>query len=270
MKRFAFILSVSLVGFIASCTHVSDDDIDPDAVSKLAKCPLRSISSPTGAPFYSFEYTLKRIKRIVTHESGEVATTFNYDSKDRIEEMLIKVADNSVEYTVLFDYNNSGQINKSRTFIRDFQFMTNEFTYSGDHISNVSTQFDIFGSTVKGKTRVEYQGDNVSKVFTQIDGFPELLTFEGISYDNKPQFLPTGYRTMALGFIGIANNFFAAFGKNNPTQVKVYDDNGKLFETTQTSYEYDKNGIVTSAEQTLTNADNVATVRKIIFEFVCL
>ncbi|RYU94019.1 hypothetical protein [Emticicia agri] len=270
MKRFAIILAVTLIGFIASCTRVEDGDIDPDALSKLAKCPLRSISSGTGAPVFSFEYTLGRIKRIVTRESGEVSSVFTYNLKNKIDKMVIEAGNSSDAYTVVFEYDAAGKIIKSKTSIKDYQFMTNEFTYDGEFITAVSTQFNIFGATAKGKTRVEYLGENVSKVYTQIDGYPELLTFEGVSYDNKPQYLPSGYRTMALGFIGIANNFFASLGKNNPTMVKIYDDNGKLNETTQTSYQYDKSGIVTNADQTMTNADNVKTTRKIAFEFVCL
>jgi hypothetical protein len=270
MKRFAIILAVALIGLIASCTRVEDGDIDPDALSKLAKCPLRSVNSGSGAPVYSFEYTLGRIKRIVTREGVEVSSLFTYNIKNKIEKMVIEAANSSDKYTVVFEYDAAGKITKSKTSIKDYQFMTNEFTYEGDHIIAVNTEFDIFGSTAKGKTRVEYLGDNVSKVYTQIDGYPELLTFEGVTYDDKPQYLPSGYRTMALGFIGIANNFFASFGKNNPTMVKIYDDNGKLNETTQTSYQYDKSGIVTNADQTLTNANNVKTERKIAFEFVCL
>lgn len=270
MKRFAFILAVAFIGFIASCTRVEDGDIDPDVLSKLAKCPLRSVSSGTGAPVYSFEYTLGRIKRVVTRESGEVSSIFSYNIKNKIEKMVIEAASTSEEYTVLFEYDATGKITKSKTSIKGFQFMTNSFTYEGDLVVAVKTEFDIFGGTVNGKTRVEYLGDNVSKVYTQIDGYPELLTFEGVSYDDKPQYLPSGYRTMAMGFVGLANNFFASFGKNNPTLIKIYDDNGKLNETTQTSYQYDKSGIVTNADQTMTNADNVKTARKIAFEFICL
>jgi hypothetical protein len=270
MKRFALILAVALLGLIASCTRVEDGDIDPDALSKLAKCPLRNVSSGTGAPVFSFEYTLGRIKRIVTREGAEVSTLFNYNLKNNIEKLIIAAENSSDQYTVVFEYNSAGKISKSKTLIRDYQFMTNEFVYDGDNIVAVNTQFDIFGSTAKGKTRVEYLGANVSKVYTQIDGYPELLTFEGVSYDDKPQYMPTGYRTMALGFVGLANNFFASLGKNNPTMVKIYDDNGKLNETTQTSYQYDKSGIVTNADQTLIDANNVKTTRKIAFEFVCL
>jgi hypothetical protein len=270
MKRFAIIVAIALMGFIASCTRVEDGNIDPDALSKLAKCPLRSVNSGTGAPVYSFEYTLGRIKRIVTRESGEVSTIFNYNLKNNIEKLIISAESSSDQYTVVFEYNSAGKIAKSKTSIRDYQFMTNEFVYEGDNIVAVNTAFDIFGSTAKGKTRVEYLNNNVSKVYTQIDGYPELLTFEGVSYDDKPQYMPTGYRTMALGFIGLANNFFASLGKNNPTMVKIYDDNGKLNETTQTSYQYDKSGIVTNADQTLIDANNVKTARKIAFEFVCL
>lgn len=270
MKRFAIILAVALIGFIASCTRVEDGDIDPDALSKLAKCPLRSVSSGSSAPVFSFEYTLGRIKRIVTRENGEVSTLFTYNIKNKIDKMVIEAASSSDQYSVVFEYDAAGKITKSKTSIRDYQFMTNDFVYEGDNIVAVNTQFDIFGSTAKGKTRVEYLNNNVSKVYTQIDGYPELLTFEGVSYDDKPQYLPSGYRTMALGFIGIANNFFASLGKNNPTVVKIYDDNGKLNETTQTNYQYDKSGIVTNADQTLIDANNVKTSRKIAFEFVCL
>ncbi|MBA4851686.1 hypothetical protein [Emticicia sp. BO119] len=270
MKRFAIILAVALVGLIASCTRVEDGDIDPDVLSKLTKCPLRSVNSGTGAPVYSFEYTLGRIKRIVTRENGEVSSVFTYNVKNKIEKMVIETDKTSDEYTVVFEYDAAGKISRSKTSIKEYQFMTNEFTYDGDFIVGVNTEFDIFGSTVKGKTRVEYSGDNISKVYTQIDGYPELLTFEGVSYDDKPQYMPSGYRTMAMGFIGLANNFFASLGKNNPTMVKIYDDNGKLNETTQTSYQYDKSGIVTNADQTMINADNVKTARKIAFEFVCL
>ncbi|WP_337043271.1 hypothetical protein [Emticicia sp. 17c] len=270
MKRNALLLLLVIFCFVFSCKRVRDGDIDPDATAQLAKCPLRSINSSSGEQIYGFEYTLGRIKRIVSYDGIEMASTFTYNAKDKIEKMVITTDNNTDDYTVLFEYDAAGKVAKTRTSIKDFEFMTNQFTYSGNNIQTISTTFNIFGNTVKGKTRIEYLDANVSKVYTQIDGYPELLAFEGVSYDTKPQFMPEGYRIMALGFVGIANNFFASFGQNNPTLVKIYDDNGKLTETTQTVYEYDKSGIVTKADQTLTDADNKKTARGIVFKFVCL
>ena len=270
MKRVSSIALICLLGYIVSCKRVDDGDVTPDQLSQLSKCPLKGITTSKGTPFNSFEYTLGRIKRIINYDSLQVASTFTYNAKNQIEKMVIEdETSNSEKYTVLYVYDaSSGKIVKTKTSIKDFEFMTNDFVYSGDNIKTIQTTFNVFGSKVVGTTKVEYVDENVSKVYTKIDGYPELLTFEGVGYDTKPQFYPAGYKTMALGFVGIANNFFAFFGKNNATLVKIYDDNGKLDETTQIDYEYNKSGFPTKAVQTLTKS-NVKTTQGLVFTFMC-
>jgi hypothetical protein len=91
---------------------------------------------------------------------------------------------------------------------------------------------------------------------------------KGISYDTKAQFYPDGYRTMALGFVGLANNFFAYFGKNNPISVKVYDDNGNVDEATDITYEYNKNELPSKGIKTVTKGEK-KIVLNVAYQYTC-
>ncbi|MDZ7935868.1 MAG: hypothetical protein U5M51_13080 [Emticicia sp.] len=239
------------LGVVVSCKKIKDKGITPQQTSQLAKCPLKNVNSATGTPIASFEYTLNRIKRIINKEDGEVDAIFNYNNRNQIENMTISNGNALETYTVSYIYDAAGKVSKTRTAVKDYEFQVNDFVYAGDKLTTVNTTLNIFGYTVKGTSRVEYINDNVSKVFTKIEGEPELLAYEGLNYDTKAQFYPVGYRTMAYGFIGIANSYFAFFGKNNPTSIKIYDDNGKVDEAIETVYEYNKTGIPTKGTKTI-------------------
>ncbi|WP_435352640.1 hypothetical protein [Emticicia sp. SJ17W-69] len=268
MKRIISFALIAVFASVISCKK-SNKDISPQQLEQLAKCPLKNINTTTGTPLYSFEYTLSRIKRIVNKEGEEVGTTFTYNNKNQIEKMEISTPRPEETYTVLFQYDAaSGKIIKAKTSVKGYEFQINDFVYAGDNITSINTSLDIFGYKLKATTRVEYTGGNVSKVFTKIEGEPELLVFEGVSYDTKAQFYPDGYQTMALGFVGLANNFFAYFGKNNPTSVKVYDDNGKLDEATNISYEYNKYGLPSKGVKTVTKGEK-KTVLDVAYQYTC-
>lgn len=269
MKRIISFALIAVFASVISCKKSSDEGITPQQIDQLAKCPLKNVNSTTGTALSSFEYTLSRIKRIINKEGEEVGTTFTYNIKNQIEKMEISTPRPDEIYTVLFQYDvTSGKIIKSKTSVKGYEYQVNDFVYSGDKIITINTSLDVFGYKVKGVSRVEYVGDNVSKVFTKIEGEPELLTFEGVSYDTKAQFYPDGYRTMALGFVGLANNFFAYFGKNNPTSVKVYDDNGKLDEATDITYEYNKYGLPSKGIKTVTKGEK-KTVLNVAYQYTC-
>jgi hypothetical protein len=268
MKRIiSFTLIALFINFI-SCKRI-DEQVTPQQTAQLSKCPLKNVNSTTGAALASFEYTLNRIKRIVNKDGDEIGATFTYNIKNQIEKMVITNAISLQTYTVLYEYDlASGKIIKTRTSVKDYEFQVNDFVYAGDKLTTINNHFDVFGYKVNGVSKIEYIGDNVSKVLTKIEGEPELVAFEGISYDTKAQFYPDGYRTMAYGFVGLANNFFAFFGKNNATSVKIYDDNGKVDEATDITYEYNKTGIPIKSVRTVTKGSD-KTVFTVAYEYMC-
>lgn len=269
MKRILSFVLVALIGGVISCKKISDEGITPQQTSQLAKCPLKNVNSVTGTPIASFEYTLNRIKRIVNKEDGEVDAIFTYNSKNQIEKMTISNGNATETYTVVYVYDvATGKVSKTRTSVKDYEFQVNDFVYAGDKLITINTTLNIFGYTVKGTSRVEYTNNNVSKVYTKIEGEPELLAYEGLNYDTKAQFYPDGYRTMAYGFIGIANSYFAFFGQNNPTSIKIYDDNGKVDEAIETVYEYNKTGIPTKGIKTITRGTN-KTTQNVAYQYMC-
>ena len=268
MKRIISFAFIVVFAGVTSCKKNKNDGVTPQQLEQLAKCPLKNVNSATGTPLFSFEYTLSRIKRIINKEGEEVATTFTYNIKNQIEKMEIVTPRPDETYTVFFQYDASGRIIKTKTLVKGYEFQVNDFVYSGNKITTINTNLDIFGYKIKGISRVDYVGENVSKVYTKIEGEPEFLTFEGVSYDNKAQFYPDGYRTMALGFVGLANNFFAFFGKNNPTSIKIYDDNGKLDEVADITYEYNKNSLPLKATKTVTKGAK-KTVESVAYQYIC-
>lgn len=262
MKRILLSLSIFLAIFVVSCkkNNSSSENVTPEQKAQLTKCPLLVVNNPQGKAINKFEYTLGRLKRIVSNDSTETSVVFTYNSKNQIEKMDVIMAKSANNFNVNYTYDATGKINKSKTFVQGIEILNNEFIYETDKITKVNSVFTIFGYTIKSVTRVEYNGKTVSKVFTKIEGDPELLTFEGTGYDTKIQIYPDGYRTMAMGFVGMANNFFAFFGENNPTQVKIYDENGKLDETIDIAYEYNKNGFPTKGTKNITKDGKKSTV----------
>lgn len=269
MKRILSFALVAVIGCVISCKKIDDEGITPQQTSQLAKCPLKNVNTATGTPIATFEYTLNRIKRIVNKEDGEVDAIFTYNSKNQIEKMTISNGNALETYTVTYVYDvASGKVTKTRTAVKDYEFQVNDFVYAGDKLTTINTSLDIFGYKIKGTSRVEYLNDNVSKVYTKIEGEPELLAYEGLNYDTRAQFYPDGYRTMAYGFIGLANSYFAFLGKNNPTSIKIYDDNGKVEEAIETVYEYNKTGIPTKGTKTIIRGENKIT-QAVAYQYMC-
>lgn len=269
MKRILAFTLVAFIGCVISCKKVDDEGITPQQTSQLTKCPLKNVNSATGTPIATFEYTLNRIKRIVNKEDGEVDAVFTYNSKNQIEKMTISNGNALETYTVTYVYDVAiGKVIKTRTAVKDYEFQVNDFVYAGDKLTTINTSLDIFGYKVKGTSRVEYLNENVSKVYTKIEGEPELLAYEGLNYDTRAQFYPDGYRTMAFGFIGLANSYFAFLGRNNPTSIKIYDDNGKVEEAIETVYEYNKTGIPTKATKTIFRGEN-KTTQAVAYQYMC-
>jgi hypothetical protein len=127
---------------------------------------------------------------------------------------------------------------------------------------------NLFGSSISGNTRLVYKNKNISEVYTTIDGEPEKLAFVGEKYDNKPQFHPSAYKTAALGFVGIANNFFSFFGENNLLNGTLYDENGKVDQKSIIEYTYGANGLPTSSKST-TEKNGKSSIQAVIYEFKC-
>lgn len=268
MKRILSFALVAVVSGIISCKKIDETGVTPQQTAQLVKCPLKNVNSSTGTPLASFEYTLNRIKRIVNKEGREVGATFTYNIKNQIEKMVLTNEKSLETYTVVFVYDAAGSIIKTRTSVKDYEFQVSDFVYAGGKLTGINVSLDLFGQKAKGTTRIEYASENVSKVFTKMEGEPELLTYEGLNYDTKAQFYPDGYRTMAYGFVGIANGFFGYFGKNNPTSIKIYDDNGKVDEATEIVYEYNKMGIPTKGIRTVTKAEK-KTVMNVAYQYMC-
>jgi hypothetical protein len=165
--------------------------------------------------------------------------------------MEITTENSKEKYVVKFEYGANNIILKSNVSINGFKFMTNDFNYNeNNRLGSVITTVEMFGKKVIGKTRIEYINNNVSKVFSSIDNEVEKIAFVGEKYDTKKQYLPEVYKTAALGFVGIANNFFAYFGDNNMVKGKVYDEKGKIDQETEINYLYNKNGLPTQSETT--------------------
>jgi hypothetical protein len=108
-----------------------------------------------------------------------------------------------------------------------------------------------------------YKAKNVSEVYSSIDGETEKVAFIGEKYDDKAQFHPAAYKTTALGFVGIANNFFSFFGENNLVTGKIYNE--KVDQKTDIKYSYDKKGLPLSSEIT-TEKNGVITKQSVKYE----
>lgn len=231
-------------------------------------CPLIAIVDEGGNNIRDFEWIQKDLMRIYNLDNPKTTFTFRYDDQDQIETMEVVNADELDKIVVTFTYDEKGYVSETRTSVAGIPIMRNVFTISDNKISRVNTYVDLFGHSVEGLTRVEYTGDNVTRVYTTMDNDPEMLAFVGDAYDDKPQFNPKVYRIAALGFVGIDNNFFSFFSKNNLISGKIYNEKGELDQKTDIVYEYDKKGLPKSSQNTIEKGGKTIT-RNLSYQFLC-
>jgi hypothetical protein len=194
--------------------------------------------------------------------------SFKYDEKNVITNMKVETENDLETLNVDYLYDAEGRVSQTTTSIAGIPIITNTFVISDGKISSVLTKFSAFGSEINAITRINFKDKNVNAVYTSIDGEPEKLAFRGEVYDQQPQFHPAAYKTAALGFVGIANNFFSFFGNNNLVSGMIYDENGKVDQKTDIFYEYAKNGLPTSS-QTMTERNGETSTQNVKYEFKC-
>ena len=229
--------------FIFSCKKKNNS---PEIA--ISKCPLLAINGPTGN-IRNFEWVGNKLIRVFNKDSIPTTIVFRYNTKNLAETMEISAENTSEKYFVKFIYGENNIIVKSNVTVNGIQFMTNNFSYNEKNtLTSIKTTVDLFGRKSIGKTRIEYLNNNVSKVYSSIDNDLEKLSFTGDVYDDKAQYFPDIYKTAAVGFVGIANNFFSYFGKNNMIIGKIYDGQGRLNQETKIEYEYNKVGLPVKSE----------------------
>jgi hypothetical protein len=238
----AFIIII-ISAFIFSCKRRNASPADANV-----KCPLMEVNGPKGN-IRNYEWVGAKLVRVFSKDSIPTTMIFRYNNKNLAESMEIIPEGSNEKYLVRFQYGDKNLIVKSFVSINGIQFMTNDFSYNENQdLSSINTQVNLFGRKTSGKTRLVYENNNVSKVYSAIDNDLEVLAFSGEEYDDKIQFFPEVYKTAALGFVGIANNFFSYFGKNNMIKGKIYDANGRVDQETQIDYLYARNGLPLQSE----------------------
>lgn len=263
-KNFIFFIAILFLTTINfSCKKKK---ADPSAQN--AKCPLLSMDGPTGN-IRNYEWVGSKLVRVFSRDSIPTVVVFRYNNKNLAESMEITTENSAEKYLVKFIYGTENIITKSNVSINGIQFMTNEFVYNENNkLSSIKTTVELFGRKVSGKTRLEYANDNVSKVYSSINDELETLSFTGEKYDTKKQFYPEVYKTAALGFVGIANNFFSYFGENNMISGKVYNEKGKVDQETQIDYLYNNSGLPIQSE-TVSVRNGKKSVEVCSYSFDC-
>ncbi|MCF8324570.1 MAG: hypothetical protein K9I84_06385 [Leadbetterella sp.] len=258
-----FIVILFLSTLIFSCKKKK---ADPSAQN--TKCPLVSMDGPSGN-IRNYEWVGSKLVRVFSRDSIPTVVVFRYNNKNLAESMEITTENSAEKYIVKFVYGTDNIITKSNVSINGIQFMTNEFVYNENNkLSSIKTTVELFGRKVSGKTRLEYTSENVSKVYSSINDELEILAFTGEKYDTKKQFYPEVYKTAALGFVGIANNFFSYFGENNMISGKVYNDKGKVDQETQIDYLYNNSGLPIQSE-TVSVRNGKKSVEVCSYSFNC-
>jgi hypothetical protein len=240
-------------------------EIDP--FKDGAAYPLLAISDENGNTIRDFEYVQNNLMRIYNLDNPKTTFVFRYNDKDQVDYMEVTNANELEKIRVTFTYDEKGYVEETRTSVAGIPIMRNVFTLSENKITHVNTYVDLFGQSVQGLTRVEYTGDNVSKVYTRMADEPEMLAFVGDSYDNKPQFSPKVYKIAALGFVGLDNNFFSFFSKNNLLSGKIYNEKGELDQKTKIVFDYDKDGLPKTSENTI-EKDGKTMTRNLKYQFL--
>ncbi len=255
------------IGFLAllvlSCRH---KDVNPGISG--TNCPLLSVSGPKGN-VREYEWVANNLIRIYSRDSIPTTLLFRYNTRNFPEKMEIQTDNSAAKYVVTFTYDSKDKVTSTTTALSGIQIMKNEFLYStNDHIASIQTTVELFGKKVSGKTRIVYDGDNVSRVYSSIDNEQESLAFTGEKYDEKNQFCPEVYRYAAMGFVGIANNFFSFFGKNNMLEGSIYDGKGRVDQKTTISYLYSNSGLPLQSE-TIIERNSIQTKETNNYVFAC-
>ncbi|MFT4735037.1 MAG: hypothetical protein ACI9DJ_001193 [Algoriphagus sp.] len=264
--RKALVLSL-LLPLVFACRKKKDKNISPFGDGKPV-CALLALTSETSETIRAFEYVSDNLIRIYSLEESKTIMSFKYDEKNVITNMKVETENDLEKLNVDYIYDADGRVSQTTTSIAGIPIVTNTFVMSNGKITSVLTKFSAFGSEINAITRIIFKDDNVNAVYTSIDGEPEKLAFRGEAYDDQPQFHPAAYKTAALGFVGIANNFFSFFGKNNLVSGMIYDENGNVDQKTDISYTYAKNGLPTSS-QTMTERNGETSIQNVKYEFNC-
>ncbi len=265
-KLLTKILIISALVFInQSCKK--KNKLDPFG-SGVNSCPLLAVTDENGNTIRDFEYVGDQLIRIYSKDDPASTMSFRYDENGRVKTMEVENEEDLESYLVKYTYDKDNRISETMGNVAGLDFMKNTFTYSDNKITQVNTEINLFGQSISGFTRIEYVNGNVSSVFTSIDGEPEKLAYKGEQYDSKPQFNPPIYKIAAMGFVGVANNFFSYFGKNNLVSGKVYNEDGIIDHTTQIVYDYNKQELPKTSESIVTKGSDIKrSLRK--YEFNC-
>lgn len=237
VKKITIIISVCAF-FFSSCRK-KKEEVDPQFFE--TKCSLLTIDNVDGQNLQSYEYVEGKLTRIYSKDSIPTILEFRYNSKNQVERMNIITDGSNENYRVNYTYDANGNVSKTTASLAGYDFMTNDFVYTDNRITAVTTTVKLFGRSVEGNTRLEYLENNVSKVYASINGEPEVLAFAGDSYDSNPQYTPSVFKVAALGFVGIANNFFSYLGRNNLIAGRIYDEKGIVDQKMQFQFTYDEN-----------------------------
>ncbi len=256
-----------LIPLVFACRKKKNKDVSPFGEGKPV-CPLLALTSETGETIRDFEYVKDNLIRIYSLEESKTTMSFKYDEDNVITNMKVETENDLESLSVDYIYDDEGRVSQTTTSVAGFPFITNTFVLSEGKITSVLTKFTAFGSEINAITRINFKGENVNAVYSSIEGEPEKLAFRGEVYDDQPQFHPAAYKTAALGFVGLANNFFSFFGDNNLISGIIYDENGAMDQKTDIVYAYANNGLPTSSETT-TEINGEKNTQNISYEFKC-
>lgn len=261
------VLFTLLLPLVFSCKKKNKGDVDPFS-GESNVCPLLAMVDENGNTVRDFEYVQDNLMRIYSMEESETIMSFRYDENGLITTMEVETENNSETLKVTYTYDDENRVSQTSTSVGGLPFMQNSFVLNDGQISAVVTTVSLYGKEISGNTRIVYNGKNVSQVLTSIDGEPEKLAFVGDAYDDKPQFHPKAYKIAALGFVGIANNFFSFFGENNLISGRIYDESGKVDQKTDINYSYNNQGLPMVSETTTERGDVIST-QAVSYEFRC-
>ncbi|MGL4631872.1 MAG: hypothetical protein ACRCVT_11785 [Leadbetterella sp.] len=250
-NRFKYLLLVLVLGTVAACKS-SKDKVKPQG----KKCNLLAVNDQS-RNLRSLEWVSGKVVRVIMNDDGNVSTlndlpstaVFKYNSKNQIVEMDILPEGETDRYIIKLTYDSKGTVTKSNVTIAGWQFLENQFSYNEKKdLTSVKCSYQAYGRVFTSQIRLQYFNGNVTKVTEKIDDLPEQVSYEGLTYDDKIQYLPDAFKTMALGMVGLENRFFTYFGTNNMTKGKFYNDEGKLDQETTITYTYDTNGMPKQSE----------------------
>ncbi|KPM47819.1 hypothetical protein [Jiulongibacter sediminis] len=259
---------IAMLGVLVLLTFSCKKKKKLNKLLETAACPVIALIEPDGTSWRDFEYVGKQLTRIYFNDDTRMVLSIRYGEDQRIKTLEI---DNEVDLekvVVSYTYDEDGQISETNSSISGLPFMHNVFTWQDNKVVSVKTTVELFGRSVDGQTRIEYTGNNVRAVYQSIDSDPEKMVYQGEKYDDKPLFMPGVFRQVCLGFVGIANNFFSYMGKNNMVIGKLYNDEGKVDQTTQIIFDYDKKDLIMSGEYIIEQNGEI-TSSTLRYEYDC-